>query len=468
VNNEQHPKSDALVPLDHSGEVSLRSASLVRRGLDLLRAPRMREVRFPEDRSIGVVYARGWGDSPFWYWGALPTHWGDRHGRSDSDDWRVLGHAKGTVSVPAEVELGLRLFPERATSLPWLKCLSPHDLQLLSLERLPVGDDDIDDLHNLYDVRILNLAFTRITDTGLPCLMDLARLEELSLRHTKAGGTGVPHWTEPRPNIGLINLEGLTELKRLDLCGTRVLDDELHYIIGHTLLALDLSWTAVSDWAMIILSSQSMLQELNICDTSIGNNGLSGYSRLPSSMGNIDRMTELRRLYMRHTCITDDGIMYIGRLPRLLELDLRATNITSASVRHLSGLTSLRKLYLDDTKVDDAGLSHLAGLTELQSLWLSDLVGVSDAGISQIGALTELRELCLDGTTVTDRGLAYLRDLVHLETLSINRLLGVSDAGLIQLGELSALRTLNLGETSVTEQGVAALRRMLPECDIAP
>ena len=57
---------------------------------------------------------------------------------------------------------------------------------------------------------------------------------------------------------------------------------------------------------------------------------------------------------------------------------LRHTQVSDAGLVHLKGLTSLQRLGLGDTQVSDAGLVHLKGLTSLQRLNLAR-TQVSDA-----------------------------------------------------------------------------------------
>ena len=69
-----------------------------------------------------------------------------------------------------------------------------------------------------------------------------------------------------------------------------------------------------------------------------------------------------------------------------------------SGLEHLKGLTQLQKLELSDTKVSDAGMEHLKGLTQLKKLEL-EYTGVSDVGMEHLKGLTQLQEL----TSVTPR-----------------------------------------------------------------
>ena len=72
-------------------------------------------------------------------------------------------------------------------------------------------------------------------------------------------------------------------------------------------------------------------------------------------------------------------------------------------------MTNLQKLHLLCTKITDAGLVHIKGLTKLQTL---DLRGtrITDAGLLHLKAMTRLRSLLLLGTTkITGAGVADLQ-----------------------------------------------------------
>lgn len=84
MTDERSARSQGLVPAG-TRDVVTRSASLARRGLEALEAQKGRILRFPPDRSLGTLYARGLQDA--------------------AADWRKIGRAQGPVPVPAGQEL---------------------------------------------------------------------------------------------------------------------------------------------------------------------------------------------------------------------------------------------------------------------------------------------------------------------------------------------------------------------------
>jgi hypothetical protein len=102
------------------------------------------------------------------------------------------------------------------------------------------------------------------------------------------------------------------------------------------------------------------------------------------------------------------GLARIRDLTNLQRLDLNGTAVSDASLLHVQGLVGLKVIDLCDTKVSDAGLAHLAGLKSLEVLYLVN-TPVTDAGILHITKLESLRAIYLTGTKVSDAGLATLK-----------------------------------------------------------
>ena len=200
------------------------------------------------------------------------------------------------------------------------------------------------------------------------------------------------------------------------------------------------------------------------------------------------RLSELKRLELRGTQVTDAGLAHLKALAGLQTLALKGTAVTDAGLAHLKGLVSLQILVLNNTAVTDAGLAHLKGLAGLTGLYLGStqvtgaglahlrgLAGlqelyftntqVSDAGLAHLKGLTGLQTLWLDNTQVTDAGLPHLKGLAGLQTLWLNDT-PVTDAGLAHLQALTGLQGLYLYRTQVTKAGVAALKEALPDCEI--
>jgi hypothetical protein len=88
------------------------------------------------------------------------------------------------------------------------------DVLLLSFSASPVqpGDDDLEPLEALTDLRYLHLDGAGVTDAGMVHLGNLRKLEHLSLFRTRL------------TDAGLVHLHGLENLKRVNLVFTGVTD----------------------------------------------------------------------------------------------------------------------------------------------------------------------------------------------------------------------------------------------------
>jgi hypothetical protein len=127
-------------------------------------------------------------------------------------------------------------------------------------------------------------------------------------------------------------------------------------------------------------------------------------------------------------------------------------------------LTDVERLYLDNSLVTDAGLQNLRGMSELRIL---DLGGtrVTDSGLSHLGGLKKLECIFLDGSGVTSDGLVYLMGLPSLGELYLAGT-QVDDGALDTLKGMSSLKYLSIGQTRITDAAIADLRRIRPDLEV--
>jgi serine/threonine protein kinase len=200
-------------------------------------------------------------------------------------------------------------------------------------------------------------------------------------------------------------------------------------------------------------------------------------------------LTSLQVVRLGLPSITDDGLQNLAGLVNLKRLDLGGTRVTDAGLEHLAGLKKLQHLSLDQTAVHGKGLRALRGMKDLEELRLWGQPA-TDEDVEQLKSLTNLRVLDLWGSRISDRGVEHLTALTHLSWLRLpndpkitdgalkwvsrmSKLEGlylncpqITDAGLEHLKGLSEVRYLNLDGTRVTADGVRALRAALPGCNI--
>ena len=176
---------------------------------------------------------------------------------------------------------------------------------------------------------------------------------------------------------------------------------------------------------------------------------------------NLSTLTNLEKLCLSKTRVTDVGLKGISSLTSLEVLELGDTELTDVGLRHLSKLINLRELDLEGTSVVGPGLLHLAALPKIELLNLSRS-NITDEGLANLARLTNLKRLSLDGTPVTDAGLAHLSGLKSLERLWLDTT-KVSDEGLLHLRQLTNLEHVFLSGTSVTPAGAMKMKKSLPK-----
>lgn len=93
----------------------------------------------------------------------------------------------------------------------------------------------------------------------------------------------------------------------------------------------------------------------------------------------------IAHLDLSRTAATDAALVLVKETPRLVRLNLSETAIGDAGLANLDGLKELRYLNLHDTQVTDAGLSKIEGIKSLEAvyLWQSK---VTEAGVKKLRA----------------------------------------------------------------------------------
>jgi len=198
---------------------------------------------------------------------------------------------------------------------------------------------------------------------------------------------------------------------------------------------------------------------------------------------NNDDLSNVTRITLDHSDVTDDDLKLLKAIPQLTHLRLSDTGIGDAGLAHLATLTKLRVLKIDKTKVSGQGLKHLAPLTHLTELYMAktaltdeglvylepfkelrtlrisaNAVGTS-GGMSHVGKLLKLRSLDVSSTQIGVGGLEMLTPLVQLEKLNLYDT-PVTDKGMSYLSHLKKLRWVNLDKTKITDEGLMDLAHL--------
>ena len=92
-------------------------------------------------------------------------------------------------------------------------------------------------------------------------------------------------------------------------------------------------------------------------------------------------------------------------------------------------LTNLTKLYLHETKISNAGLKNLKPFVNLEELDL-ELTSINDEGLSLLAtSCPNLKELSLNQTIVSDEGVVHLLKFASLESLGLEGCTQFTEAG---------------------------------------
>jgi hypothetical protein len=107
--------------------------------------------------------------------------------------------------------------------------------------------------------------------------------------------------------------------------------------------------------------------------------------------------------------VTDDKAETIEGIAEMSFSD--KANLNSGNFMYIGHLTNLKRLFLSHTSISDSELVHLGKLRQLRVLYLSE-TPVTDDGLKHLKELTFLRAISLSKTKVTDNGLKELQRLM--------------------------------------------------------
>ena len=116
--------------------------------------------------------------------------------------------------------------------------------------------------------------------------------------------------------------------------------------------------------------------------------------------------------------VTDEALVSIGLFPEIKELDLTGTQICDDSLTALYGIPDLQSLKLKGTRITSVGMSSLSQIPSLVLLDASN-TQVTDDGLEQAAQWTRLRYLSLNNTEVSDAAVPHLKTITSLKGLSL-------------------------------------------------
>jgi hypothetical protein len=179
-------------------------------------------------------------------------------------------------------------------------------------------------------------------------------------------------------------------------------------------------------------------------------------------------LPKLERLDLSHTRISDEGLLHLRPAQHIRDLNLLyAEQITDLGLNAIKAWTNLKRLNVRGTRISDSTLTIVGKLAQLESLDIAN-TGVTDVGLDALVPLTHLKHLAIGRSRFSDEAIGVLRVLTTLESLDLSGPRGLArsqraEAGAIPLalvhaiGELKELRTLKLGHNQIGAEELRGL-----------
>ncbi len=187
-------------------------------------------------------------------------------------------------------------------------------LTSIAFDRSDIGDDDLAEIAKVKRLAGLFLAYTKITNEGMPRLAGLTSLRSIRLGNTAVSDEGVK---------SLVTLKALTNL---DLSNTNVGDAGLDALKGMTQLErLNLYMTKVTDAGVDSLVPLLNLTWLNLDACRIGD----------VSVPKLATLKKLTFLHLGSTDVSDACINTLKTMPHVKELTLTRTKVTRPGAESL-------------------------------------------------------------------------------------------------------------------------------------
>jgi len=120
-----------------------------------------------------------------------------------------------------------------------------------------------------------------------------------------------------------------------------------------------------------------------------------------------DKLGHASALYFVRVELRDDDLAPIERLSQLKKLNLDGSPVTDSGLAHVTGLKNLKFLSLRGTKITDAGLTSLTALPSLEEIDL-EATKITDRGMESLGKISSLKKVYFDRTGPTSAGTDYL------------------------------------------------------------
>jgi len=131
----------------------------------------------------------------------------------------------------------------------------------------------------------------------------------------------------------------------------------------------------------------------------------------PRGLRSLLLLTELERLLIDDSAVTDESVVALKKLTGLRQLNLDNSQITDRGVAMVREMTSLRQVHLKKCGyITDQSIEYLAELPDLSMLVLVGCRGITDNSFDAFVRMPSLTFLIVSGTSVSSHAAAKLRE----------------------------------------------------------
>lgn len=189
----------------------------------------------------------------------LPVGTAVTHPESEENPLKMIGPAKGIVTVQDGMALYLIASPEGMRYFDSLSSLKPRDLQHLRLHDVTITESNLKTVAKMKGLTALDFSYSDLNDSAFKYIGALKGLKHLDLSSTLVSGMTVNQ------------LKGFKNLTRLDLANTRTHDFAINTLVEccPNLERLNLLGTYITDGAILKLQNFKSLQKLNLAKTAV-------------------------------------------------------------------------------------------------------------------------------------------------------------------------------------------------------
>ncbi|MCA9816597.1 MAG: DUF4240 domain-containing protein [Candidatus Obscuribacterales bacterium] len=216
-----------------------------------------RKINFPNEYSLGSVYTAPAKQPESWELLTVPQGLITKP-ENQPISWEWFDEARGTIEVAPDTKVKLKVSASAVECIEALEHLGPDDLHVLDMSRTQATDTSLMSIRHMSGLRVLELAYTAITNGALDIILSLKNLHTLGLTNTGLS------------NSGIMTIGNFKHLRELWLNGTLIDDEGMEHLLAlKELWLLGLSGTKVTGDGLKTLGALPALLRIYMFNTSI-------------------------------------------------------------------------------------------------------------------------------------------------------------------------------------------------------